>query len=236
MLAGRPSLSHLRTRLRSPRHCLHRRLSAPGLNPHIPVQETFSTYNSRQNSSDKTAASSDTSWYYRFIEDVELFARYCVGGYYPVQIGDEFSSSRYCIVHKLGSGGYSTIWLARDEHLSKYVAIKVGVSSLEPPFESAILKSLRGDEKGEEQQHAGMAMIPGMLDEFEVEGPEMEGVKGTHHCLVAEVASMSVAEARETGNKRLSRPAVAHTIAAQLVQAIAFMHSCGVVHGGERLR
>jgi serine/threonine-protein kinase SRPK3 len=236
MLAGRPSLSHLRTRLRSPRHSLHRRLSAPGLNPHIPVQKTFSTYNSRQNSSDKTAASSDTSWYYRFIEDVELFGRYCVGGYYPVQIGDEFSSSRYCIVHKLGYGGHSTIWLARDEHLSKYVAIKVGVSNLEPPFESAILKILRGDKKGEEQKHAGMAMIPEMLDEFEVEKPEMKGVKGTHHCLVAEVAKMSVAEAREAGNKRLFWLDVAHAIVTQLVQAIAFMHSRGVVHGGERLR
>jgi serine/threonine-protein kinase SRPK3 len=122
----------------------------------------------------------------------------------------------------LGSGGYSTIWLARDEHLSKYVAIKVGVSNLEPSFESAILKSLRGDKKSEEQQHASMAMIPEMLDEFEVEGPEMKGVKGTHHCLVAEVPRMRVAEAREAGNKRLFRPDVAHAIAAQLIQAGRF--------------
>jgi hypothetical protein len=63
--------------------------------------------------------------------------------------------------------------LARDEHLSRHVAIKVGVSSLEPPFESAILKGLRDDKEGEQQQHPGMTMIPEMLDEFEVEGPEI---------------------------------------------------------------
>jgi serine/threonine-protein kinase SRPK3 len=181
-------------------------------------------------------AASDTSWYYYFIEDVEPFREYCAGGYCPILIGDKIHSFRYHLVHKLGYRASSTIWLARDEHLSRYVAIKVGVSSLEPPFESAILKGLLDNKEGEQRQRSGMAMIPEMLDEFEVEGPEMEGVKGMHHCLVAEVARMSVAEAREAGNKRLFRLNVAHAIAAQLIQAIAFMHSRGVVHGGERLR
>jgi hypothetical protein len=61
-------------------------------------------------------------------------------------------------------------------------------------------------------------------------------VKGTHHCLVVEVARISVWEAREVGSKRLFWSDVAHAIAAQLIQAAAFMHSRGVVHGGERLR
>jgi hypothetical protein len=99
-----------------------------------------------------------------------------------------------------------------------------------------MLKGLLDNKEGEQQRRSGMAMIPEMLDEFEVEGPEMEGVKGTHHCLVAGVARMSVVQAREAGNKRLFRPDVAHAIAARLTQAVASMHSRGVVHGGERLR
>ncbi|KAL4780356.1 hypothetical protein BJX76DRAFT_338121 [Aspergillus varians] len=34
--------------------------------------------------------------------------------YHPTLIGDNFCSGRYAIVHKLGFGGYSTSWLARD--------------------------------------------------------------------------------------------------------------------------
>ncbi|OJI82640.1 hypothetical protein ASPTUDRAFT_123786, partial [Aspergillus tubingensis CBS 134.48] len=32
---------------------------------------------------------------------------------------------RYRLVHKLGHGGHSTIWLARDLQNSRYVAVKV---------------------------------------------------------------------------------------------------------------
>jgi hypothetical protein len=236
MLAGRPSLSHLRTRLHPPRLSLRHRVSAPCPILHIPVQAYSSSCNSQQNSSDKMVAASDTSWYNHFIEDAESFRGHCAGGYCPIRIGDKIHSFRYYIVHKLGYGASSTIWLARNEHLSRHVAIKVGVSSLEPPFESAILIGLRDDKEGEQQQHPGMAMIPEMLDEFELEGPETQGVKGTHHCLVAEVARMSVAQARKAGNKQLFRPDVAHAIAARLTQAVASMHSRGVDHGGERLR
>ncbi|KAH7388830.1 kinase-like domain-containing protein [Pyrenochaeta sp. MPI-SDFR-AT-0127] len=41
---------------------------------------------------------------------------------------------------------------------------------------------------------------------------------------------MSISEAREASNDRLFQPLVARAIAAQLIQAVAFMHSCGIVH------
>jgi hypothetical protein len=77
------------------------------------------------------------------MEIIERFERYAAGGYYPIRIGDQFCSSRYYIVHKLGHGASSTIWLARDENLAKYVAIKFAVSELDRPFESAILRILQ---------------------------------------------------------------------------------------------
>ncbi|KAF2124671.1 hypothetical protein P153DRAFT_301763 [Dothidotthia symphoricarpi CBS 119687] len=124
------------------------------------------------------AASKVSCVRYEPIEDIEPFERYAAGGYYPVQIGDQFCLSRYHIVHKLGHGASSTTWLARDERLTKYVAIKFVVSERNRPFESAILKILRDGKRCDAEAHAGIAMIPEMLDEFDVEGPEIQGTKG----------------------------------------------------------
>lgn len=43
---------------------------------------------------------------------------------------------------------------------------------------------------------------------------------------------MNLSEAREASNSRLYHPPVAHAIAAQLIQVVAFLHSRGVVHAG----
>lgn len=59
---------------------------------------------------------------YEPIEDVERMKHYRAGGYHPVMIGDRFHD-RYRVVHKLGHGTYSTIWLARDEVSNRYVAV-----------------------------------------------------------------------------------------------------------------
>jgi len=45
--------------------------------------------------------------------EVEGPHRYQPGGYHPVHLGDVYCQ-RYRIIHKLGFGTYSTVWLARD--------------------------------------------------------------------------------------------------------------------------
>jgi hypothetical protein len=47
--------------------------------------------------------------------DAEPLNRYRRGGYHPVCLGDLLKDRRYKILHKLGWGGYSTIWAARDQ-------------------------------------------------------------------------------------------------------------------------
>ncbi|KAF2724703.1 hypothetical protein K431DRAFT_261796 [Polychaeton citri CBS 116435] len=62
--------------------------------------------------------------------EAEPLHRYRLGGYHPIHTGDVSDSGRYRILHKLGWGGYSTVWAARDERASENMAIKIAVSGL----------------------------------------------------------------------------------------------------------
>ena len=44
----------------------------------------------------------------------EDLGNYCPGGYHPILLNDKLHDGRYEIVHKLGFGSFSTVWLARD--------------------------------------------------------------------------------------------------------------------------
>jgi serine/threonine-protein kinase SRPK3 len=57
-------------------------------------------------------------------EDVEKYRR---GGFHPVYLGDVYNE-RYKVVHKLGAGGFSTVWLARDEIEHRWFALKIFVA------------------------------------------------------------------------------------------------------------
>ena len=48
----------------------------------------------------------------------ENVLNYRPGGFHPIVLGDTLKDGRYKIHHKLGYGGFSTVWVARD---SKYV-------------------------------------------------------------------------------------------------------------------
>lgn len=50
---------------------------------------------------------------YYHIDDVERLDFYRPGGYNLIQVGNHLNQ-RYRVVHKLGYGTYSTIWLARE--------------------------------------------------------------------------------------------------------------------------
>src|SRR5690625_4703475 len=87
-------------------------------------------------------------------------------------IGDTLQE-RYQIVDKLGSGGYSTVWLTRD---LQYVAVKVGIA------DGSDRNSLRRELKTLQalsmspsslyvQQHRGCRLFPLILDELEIHVP-----------------------------------------------------------------
>jgi serine/threonine-protein kinase SRPK3 len=176
-------------------------------------------------SSTGEASDRDSNIQYIPLEDVERLERYRPGGYHPVLIGDSLHD-RYHIVHKLGFGSYSTTWLARDQIAGKYVAVKIAVAAGDSR-ESDILHRLGlGDHRDE--AHPGKAIISPILDEFFLTGPN-----GKHRCFVSVPARMSLAEAKDASSIRLFQLPVARAIVAQLLQAVAFLHSTGIVHAGE---
>ncbi|KAF5595214.1 kinase domain-containing protein [Fusarium pseudocircinatum] len=159
------------------------------------------------------------------ISNVEYIDRYCPGGYHPIEVNDKLNQ-RYHIVDKLGQGGYSTIWLARDQELDKYVAIKVGTAD-QVSKESGILSELAGNPSNEFSGH----LITQVLDQFTLHGPN-----GTHPCIVTAPARCSVAESIKTSRYNSFRLDVARTLAAQLILATAYVHRAGFVHGDIHLR
>lgn len=128
---------------------------------------------------------------YQRQEDVEDLEGYHGGGYHPINLEDEISHCRYRIVHKLGFGSYSTVWLARDQQEKRYVALKIIVAEASRfSSKSRILSHLYRSSIG--RFHPGRASVPFILDEFFLEGPN-----GRHLCLVGEPAGCSVAESKE---------------------------------------
>lgn len=144
-------------------------------------------------------------------------------------IGDVLNK-RYQIVDKLGYGGYSTVWLARDIVQQLYVALKVGISDSRL-HETTILRSLSvsGHEapcrtSSDLVASSGYEAIPPLLDGFTVRGPN-----GTHPCYATAPAQCTL---RDASFHHMFRLEVARALSVKLVSAIAYMHSQGYVHGG----
>ena len=162
---------------------------------------------------------------YQWHEEVENLEQYCPGGYHPVHISDEYSNGRYQIVHKLGFGSYSTVWLAKDKKANRYVALKIILADAsEKTSEGRVLRHLRKTLSSP----ADRVYINPFYDEFIIDGPN-----GRHLCVVTKPAGCSVGDSR---NGYYMFPiGIARAIAAQTVLGLKAIHSQGVIHGGRWL-
>ncbi|KAI1195787.1 kinase domain-containing protein [Nemania serpens] len=161
--------------------------------------------------------------------DLEDFEDYTTGGYHPTRIGDTFHYDRYEVVHKLGFGGYSTIWLARDKHLQRYVSLKILVAEeSSKSTEGTILRMLCSSSS---LVHTGRRFIPYLLDDFSFDGPN-----GHHICLVQEPAGCNISTSKEDSVDFMFPVETARSIAAQLIMGVSYLHSRGVCHGDLHLR
>lgn len=157
-------------------------------------------------------------------DDVEDLEQYRIGGYHPTLIDDSFQGGRYTVVHKLGYGGYSTIWLARDHQQHRYVSLKIKVGETSSSSnENKIMRLLGGRDAKEE----GRRFVPKLPDEFSVTGPN-----GNHSCLVGEPAGLNISASKEMSTNWKFPVESARSIAAQLAMGLLYIHNHGICHGG----
>lgn len=161
---------------------------------------------------------------YNWQDNVENLEGYRMGGYHPIQLGDEFSDSRYLVIHKLGYGSFSTVWLARDRMKHRYVSLKVMTAQRrELGLEAGVMNCLRcGD-----PHHPGRPFVLSLLDQFLIDGPN-----GRHQCLVSEAAGPSILQVTEGAHLGYLPIETAQRITGQLALGLAYIHSCGIIHGG----
>ncbi|KAF1821332.1 serine protein kinase [Dissoconium aciculare CBS 342.82] len=153
--------------------------------------------------------------------DAEPIHRYQIGGYHPVHLGDVMHEGRYRVIHKLGWGGWSTVWAARDLKTERYVALQIAAAdSVDETREMKILRSLQTS------LPASPHLIQ-MLDNFQCEGPN-----GRHNCLVLELLGPSVANLvrdKCVGDRLPGR--LAKRFARSALEGLAALHQEGIAHG-----
>lgn len=155
-------------------------------------------------------------------EDVE---KYRPGGFHPVHLGDVYDQGRYTIVHKLGSGGYSTVWLARDTAQDKWVALKIHVAEKPASLEKSIYLAEQVLEGSDLRKSFGVADA-----QFTIEGPN-----GSHLCLVLPALGPAVINlAMDGASKHLARlkPQMVRSVAVQTADLLAGLHRRNLCHGG----
>ncbi|XP_069545010.1 SRSF protein kinase 1a isoform X1 [Brachyistius frenatus] len=150
---------------------------------------------------------------------------YCKGGYHHVKVGDLYNG-KYHVIRKLGWGHFSTVWLAWDIQVKRFVAMKV-VKSAEHYTETAVdeiklLRSVRNSDPDDPKRE----MVVQLLDDFKI-----SGVNGTHVCMVFEVLGHHLLKWIIKSNYQgLPLPCV-KSIIKQVLQGLDYLHSkCEIIH------
>ncbi|KAL1883292.1 hypothetical protein Daus18300_000350 [Diaporthe australafricana] len=156
------------------------------------------------------------------MEDVEDVEKYVPGGYHPVDIGDRLGptadSHHYTILHKLGFGGFSTVWLTRCSRDKHFYALKILTADL-PQSQGKDLTILQGL-KDDGFEHPRVARL---YESFEVSGPN-----GTHLCLVLPALGPNL---DDQSAKKCLAPETRYQICEQIASGVTALHERGVCHG-----
>ena len=156
---------------------------------------------------------------------VEHISRYQPGGYHPVVIGDVFQD-KYRVLNKLGNGVYATVWLVENTITGQFASLKIIVAEASTN-ELDIVRHIKNNQAT--GASPGSEYVMEIFDEFLLEGPN-----GIHQCIVSELLGPSIQQPdlEEIFPEACFPIAMAKKMCAQIVQGLAHLHWCKVVHGG----
>ncbi|PPQ86170.1 hypothetical protein CVT24_002445 [Panaeolus cyanescens] len=162
----------------------------------------------------------------RLKDQAEPQQRYQKGGYHPVHPG-EIYNDRYRVIHKLGWGISSTIWLVQDTRSQSMAAMKVLIGDLTAQRanggwdELGALQNL----KTKNTNSIGYHHVCQLLDSFTCKGPN-----GDHICLILEPMKFSVFDIYFSLPGAMPLPLLKR-ISKHVLSALQYLHDdCGIVH------
>lgn len=164
------------------------------------------------------------------LHDVEDIEGYAPGGYFPVDIGNRFETNPgiYTVLHKLGFGPSSTVWLVKRECIGSdevsFHALKIlraDCGGPGKPPEREIMERLEHYGKVE-KPHPHVVHIQSWFT--------AKSANGIHHCFVLPLLGPSLQ------NRRVSRALGDKTrleICKQIANAVNYVHAFDVCHTGK---
>ncbi|KAG8164502.1 hypothetical protein KVR01_006420 [Diaporthe batatas] len=155
-------------------------------------------------------------------EGLEPLEDYQDGGFHPVHLGDILGEcNKYRVIHKLGHGGFGTVWLCRDSNNLGYVAVKVMTADIKPEALPDLALT------GLNQISPGAECIGVPLDSFSITGPN-----GEHQCIVLPVLGPCVSPRLWLDLK--DPVPILRKMAHQCALAMKFLHDNKICHGDFR--
>ena len=151
--------------------------------------------------------------------EAEPLLGYLDGKFYPVKIGEKLND-RYKVEHKLGYGGFATVWMAEDT-----------TATLKPSL--VALKIVQPGEIGEHERRIQNEIIHSIRDRSRLNLYQdkfyLQGSHGSHLVLVLPLQGPSFQTVRYksmTISARLS-------VAKQVLEGLKTFHDGGFIHQGK---
>ncbi|KAG8998375.1 hypothetical protein FRB94_009865 [Tulasnella sp. JGI-2019a] len=149
-------------------------------------------------------------------------------GYCPIVLGQTFHEARYEVIRKLGWGSSSVVYLARDQELKRFVALKV-LSAYQTSITSEGLvaeREIMEKITSANTTHRGYQHVTHLLHYFTADSKN-----GRHSIFSTDVLGSDLQSLRQAQPSRRFSLAITKRIIQQVLVALDYIHiECGVVH------